>query len=33
MTLLVVQWVNVAGEEAHQVLNEMDFNNLYFDKF
>ena len=26
MILLVMQWENVAGEEARQVLNEIDFN-------
>ena len=26
MTMLAVQWANVAGEEARQVLNEIDFS-------
>ena len=26
ITLWVVQWANVAGEEARQVLNEVEFN-------
>ena len=30
MTMLVVQWANVAGEEARQVLDEIDFK--YLDK-
>ena len=33
MTFWVVQLTNVAGEEARQVLNEMDFNVLNNDLF
>jgi len=29
MTLLAVQWANVAGEEARQVLNELDFSRYF----
>ena len=29
ITLLVVQWANVAREEARQVLNEIDFTLIW----